>query len=126
MKKLLFLTTFLVSFCCFGNAQIKKIGKIKLTEEKGIKALLDEQQENLQGYRIQVFTGNTTERAKAESIKKEVEEKYQIATYVEYSNPLFKVRVGDFIDKIEAIQLKHKLEKEYPNTYIVKVDKIAL
>ncbi len=110
----------------FGNAQTQKIGNIKLTEEESITTLLENQKENLEGYRIQVFTGNTAERAKAEGIKQAVEEKYQIATYVEYSNPLFKVRVGDFIDKIEALELKHQLEKEYPNTYIVKVKKINL
>ncbi len=125
MKRLLLLAAILIGFYNFGNARTQRIGKIKLTKERGI-AELENQNSKLEGYRIQIFSGNTTEREKAESIKQAVEEKYNIRTYVEYSNPLFKVRVGDFIDKIEAVQLKHQLEKEYPNTYIVKVNRINL
>ncbi len=101
-------------------------GKLKVIEEQGIHSLYASKKENLEGYRIQVFTGNTSERQKAQSIKASIESDYSVNAYIEYEAPLFKVRVGDFVDKIEAMQLKHRLGKNYPNTYIVKEKNIKL
>lgn len=109
-----------------AQGQAKQYGKIKLTEEKSITALLSQSEKNLGGYRIQVFTGNASERKKAQRIRAFVETTFGVNAYVDYESPLFKVRVGDFPDKLEAIALRHKLKKYYNNAYLIKVRRIHL
>ncbi len=126
MKQLLSFVFFVVCLFTAAHSQTKQYQKIRVTEEQGIKDLYANSKENLEGYRIQVFTGNTSEREEAQSIKEFVESNYEVNAYVEYEAPLFKVRVGDFVDKLEAIALKHELGKHYPNTYIIKTRRINL
>ncbi|MBS9767289.1 MAG: SPOR domain-containing protein [Flavobacteriaceae bacterium] len=126
MKRLLIITLLSLPCVVFSQSQVKKIGKIQITEEKGVATLLNANTENLQGYRVQVFSGNANEREKAQNIATTIENEHNVKAYVEYEQPHFKVRVGNFIDKIEAIKLKHKLAKSYPNTYIVRVKEIKL
>lgn len=108
------------------SAQTKQYGKIKLTEQKDITNLLEQSEEDLSGYRIQVFTGNASERQKAHAIKTFIENNFEVNAYVDYESPLFKVRVGDFCDKFEAVTLKHRLKEHYNNAYLVKVKSINL
>ncbi len=124
MKRLLIITLLFIPCIVFSQSQVKKIGKIQITEEKGLETLFISNNGNLEGYRVQIFSGNANAREKAQNIATTVENTYNVKAYVEYEQPHFKVRVGDFIDKIEAIKLKHKLEKNYPNTYIVRVKEI--
>ncbi len=108
------------------KAQIKEFGKIKLDEEKSITDLITESEKNLEGYRVQIFTGNARDRQKAEEIKKTIESELELKAYVEYQAPLVKVRVGNFIDKLEAITVREKLKKKFRNAYLVKVKQIEL
>lgn len=124
MIRLFSLLFIMLSYTTNIWAQSKQYGKIKLTEESSITALLAGSEENLEGYRIQIFTGGASERQKAQNIKASVENTYGISVYIDYESPLFKVRVGDFPDKLNAIALKHQLKKEYKNAYLVKVKRI--
>ncbi len=108
------------------KAQTKEFGKIKLDEEKSITDLITESEKNLEGYRVQIFTGNARDRKKAEEIKKTVESELALKAYVEYQAPLVKVRVGNFIDKLEAIIVREKLKKKFRNAYLVKVKQIEI
>lgn len=126
MKRLLSLIPLLILSVPFVQAQAKQYGKIKVMEEKSITDLLTQDEEDLSGYRIHIFTGNANERQKAQNIKTFVENTYGIGAYVDWESPQFKVRVGDFTDKFEAIMLKHKLKEDYKSAYIVKVEKINL
>ncbi len=126
MKQLFSFAFFVVCLFTAAYSQTKQYGRLQVNEEQGIETLYADTGENLEGYRIQVFTGHTSEREKAQSIKAFVESNYSVNAYVEYEAPLFKVRVGDFVDKLEAISLKHKLEEHYPNTYIIKAKRINL
>lgn len=120
MKRLIFLLITLTCLFISAKSQIKEFGRIKIIEEKEITDLISQNEEEIEGYRIQIFTGNANERAEAQRIKESVEENFGVSAYVDYESPLFKVRVGDFSDKIEAIGLKNKLKQEYRNAYIVK------
>ncbi len=108
------------------QAQTNFFGKIRLDEEKSITNLLVADVKNLEGYRVQIFTGNASDRQKAEEIKEYVETELQIKTYVEYEAPLVKVRVGNFIDKLEAVAIRERLKKKFSNAYLVKVKQIEI
>ena len=76
----------------------------------------------MEGYRIQIFTGS--ERNNANSIKAKFTKEYpDVPAYLLYQQPYFKVRIGDFRNKIEAQYLYRKLLNEYGQVLIVP-DKI--
>lgn len=74
------------------------------------------------GFRIQVFS--SMKRAQADSIKFYLLETYpDLPVYFLYEAPLYKIRVGDFLDRYAAQQQVEFLRKEFPSAFIVP-DKI--
>jgi cell division septation protein DedD len=63
-----------------------------------------EEQGSGSGYRVQIFASSSLE--KAEDVAKHARTVFSEPVYVEYSAPLYRVRVGDFSSKEEALVLK--------------------
>lgn len=79
------------------------------------------------GYRVQVFSSNMQRTAKAEAFKieKKLKDEFpEIAVYVNYTSPFWKVRVGDFKTLQEAKDFRNELITAFPElkseTYTVK------
>ncbi|WP_159522367.1 SPOR domain-containing protein [Sunxiuqinia indica] len=74
------------------------------------------------GYRLEVFFGSGLKaREEAMNVKTEFLTKYpDVQAYMIFQSPDFKVRVGDFRTKNEALALKDRIKKTYPNAFIVK------
>ena len=72
----------------------------------------------LEGYRIQIFSGNKRQPAKDARLKFTRVYRKTKAHEV-YEQPYFKVRVGDFKTKLEALKFKNELTKHFPNCFIV-------
>ncbi|RUT78134.1 hypothetical protein [Ancylomarina longa] len=73
------------------------------------------------GYRIQIFSGRSTDKEKAVAVKNEFLQLFPTErAYVVYSAPDFRVRVGNFRTKLESIALFKACEKYFPNCYPVK------
>ena len=75
------------------------------------------------GYRIFIFTvssaTNNDAREQAYSIKHTFEQDHpNIPCYVIYNSPDFKVYVGDFRRKIDAMNFERTLKKQFPNSFI--------
>ena len=72
------------------------------------------------GYRLQVISTRSREQAfqvKAELIRRFPEHK----TYAVFQSPYFKIRIGNFMDKSEAEDLKKIVARQYPQgVYIVE------
>lgn len=69
------------------------------------------------GYRIQVFAGNNQRVSKGEAYTKESDVKSifpEISTYVVYTAPFWRLRVGDFQTFQEAQRMMAKLRAEFP------------
>ena len=81
------------------------------------------------GYRVQIYSSNQQQTAKAESLDLEARLKDKISqtVYVQYLPPFWKVRLGDFKTYDEAREYKKEFVAQYPDmmgdTYIVR-DKI--
>ena len=77
---------------------------------------------SIQGFRIRIFSDNRqTARTEAESIMKDFEMKYpDIPAYISYANPYFKVTVGDFRTRSEAMRFLKKILPQYQKAFIVK------
>jgi hypothetical protein len=74
------------------------------------------------GFRIQVHFGS--DRNGANSAKTDFMLKYPgYSTYLTYQQPYFKVCIGDFRTKLEAVSVLGKVKKDYPGAFVVR-DKI--
>jgi hypothetical protein len=76
----------------------------------------------LSGYRVRIFFDNRqTARNESEQTVVKFREMYQdIAVYRTYTNPYFKVTVGDCRTKSEAMVLLGRVKKDFPSAFVVK------
>lgn len=85
----------------------------------------------IDGYRVQIYSSNQQQAAKAEALDLEakIKEKIDQPVYVLYIPPFWKVRLGDFRTYEEAKQYKKIFVEQFPavqgDTYIVR-DKIQV
>ncbi|MGM9837353.1 MAG: SPOR domain-containing protein [Paludibacteraceae bacterium] len=85
----------------------------------------------IDGYRVQIYSSNRQQSAKAEALQleKTMREKLSISVYVLYMPPFWKVRLGDFRNYEEANLFKTQIIEQFPtmqgDTYIVR-DKIQV
>lgn len=74
------------------------------------------------GYRVRIFFDNRqTARADSEAALKRFEGLYHdVSAYRSYANPYFKVTVGDFRTKSEAMELLERIKGEFPSAFVVR------
>jgi predicted DNA-binding protein YlxM (UPF0122 family) len=81
-------------------------------------AKINAQNKFIQGYTIQVYTGNSREAATQAK-----EKVYQILTdaspELSYVQPNYRVKVGKFPYRLEAQQTYAELRKEFPNAMVI-------
>jgi hypothetical protein len=71
-----------------------------------------------EGYRVVVYTGSSREEVKKINEKlKELIPGEKI--YSTYRAPVFRVKVGDYFNRIEAYSTLMKIKKDFPNAIIV-------
>lgn len=75
----------------------------------------------LTGYRIRVFYDNGPQaRAKSSVIEKTLQQQLKAPVYRSFESPNYKVTVGDFRTKDEALRIYNALKGTYPTAYIIK------
>jgi hypothetical protein len=76
----------------------------------------------MNGYRVRIFFDNKqTARVASEETLKRFESMYHdVVAYRTYANPYFKVTVGDFRTKSEAMALLERIRYEFPSAFVVK------
>lgn len=81
----------------------------------------NKKREGINGYRVEIFFSSALNaKDLALTRKKNFLEKYpDYDVHVKYTSPNFRVRVGDFRTKNEALKLHKKIEKDYPEAFIV-------
>ena len=77
---------------------------------------------SINGYRIRVFNDNSQNaRTKSESIERYIANTYPgTRVYRSYDSPNYRVCVGDFRSKDEALGLYNSLKSTYPSALIIK------
>ena len=76
----------------------------------------------MDGWRVQIYWGSVrgTARKEAEAAKRKFRAKYSdVPVYMTYEAPIFKVRVGDFRTKSEALKFRSVLPSTFANSYPV-------
>jgi hypothetical protein len=82
---------------------------------------LNKNRQTTPGYRVQIYFGSgSSARIKAMKVKTDFLSSYpEVKAYIIYQSPDFKVRVGDFRTRSEALRLQKKMTRDYPNAFIV-------
>lgn len=71
-----------------------------------------------QGYRILAYTG--TERKTAMDIRRAIIDRIpEERDYLQYRQPTFRLKVGDYLNRIEAQQVLSRIKDISPNALIV-------
>jgi len=75
----------------------------------------------MKGYRVQIHFG--AEKAKALDIKsKFISQNHSLSAYLDYQQPYFKIRVGDFRTKLESYKFLQEISADFPGAFIVNDD----
>jgi phosphate-selective porin len=76
----------------------------------------------MSGYRVRIFFDNKqTARVESEETLKRFESMYHdVVAYRTYANPYFKVTVGDFRTRSEAVRLLERIRGAFPSAFVVK------
>ncbi|MBA3901900.1 MAG: SPOR domain-containing protein [Bacteroidetes bacterium] len=108
-----------------GNIEIICDARIDKLIQKHIS--LNESKPVIDGYRIQIFfASGTNSRKMATDTKANFMAKYpEIIAHVKHEQPNFKVRVGDFRNKLEATRVLNEIKRDFPGAFIV-MDEINL
>lgn len=102
------------------------VGKVTITQENKIKDLVDfhlTQQRSLnglKGYRISIFRDSGQQAsANADMVRSGFISKYEdVKCYKVWEYPFYKLYVGDFRTKSEALRFYKLIEKDYPDAFI--------
>jgi hypothetical protein len=103
-------------------------GKLTIIQNDDIARLVDRQiseeskKKGIVGYRIRVFSNSgSTARKEGEGIMSEFIQKYEdIKTYFNFDSPFYRLYVGDFRTRSEAMKYLKKIEQNFPDAFIVR------
>ena len=76
----------------------------------------------IDGWRVEIFSSSKNDaREQAEKAKKEFLSMYpDMGVYIDFIAPIFKVRVGDFRTRNEALKLRKQIMWKYPKSFEAK------
>jgi hypothetical protein len=128
LSRILICLSFLtLPFIVFSQRNDTIMGKVVIIQDQRIDDLLDKHLQYCQnylhipGYRIQIYfdSGNYSKKG-ALNAKALFLTKYpNVAAYIIFQEPYYKVRVGDFRTKMEAEGFLEKIKYDFPNAYRV-------
>ena len=75
-------------------------------------------EESSYGYRVQIFFGSSRQAAYSAQARF-AEEHPEMRTYIGYTEPNFKVKVGDFRSRLEAQKLASELRQLFSSIFII-------
>ncbi len=77
----------------------------------------------ISGFRIQIYkeSGNTA-LDKALAIRDAFEKRYDVPAYITFNEPYYRVRVGDFRTRLDALRFLEKIKRHYPLAWEIKDD----
>jgi hypothetical protein len=108
-------------------------GRLVVNQDERINELINrhisinKQREGIPGYRIRIFSeSGQGARPRATDARANFFNNYpDIETYLVYDAPNFKVYVGDFRTRSEALKTQRKISRDYPYSFIIS-DRINL
>ncbi|MDP3643726.1 MAG: SPOR domain-containing protein [Bacteroidota bacterium] len=104
------------------------LGKLQIRQDPRITDLLvrhfqiNQRKHGIDGYRLEIFfSSESNARQQSVRVRNEFNLVFPtIPSYLMFQTPNFKVRIGDFRNKSEALKTKAYIASKYPNAFIVK------
>lgn len=99
------------------NAPVNELTRIHIQQNR--------QQKTAAGYRIQIFSGSSYDYTVEwlQQMKTDFETEFpDIPVYLNYFDPDFKIRAGNFRSRLECIPVLKRIRSKYPACYPVKTD----
>ena len=97
-------------------------GKITIDGDPRIDSLMiqqtkiNNQKDGISGYRIQIK--NTTTQKDANTLRTQFSRDFpELKSYLRYNAPYYKIRIGDYLTKLEAQKDLIKIKKKYKGAY---------
>lgn len=119
-RKLFFALILLVGMATATTAQ-----NIHIREESLVAQMMDRFSQlnrsvtTIDGWRVQILA--TPDRQQLEGARQVFQYKYpNINVDWVHTNPWYKLYVGAFANKLDAMRLQYLLKRDYPNAYLVK------
>jgi hypothetical protein len=103
-----------------GNVKIVQAGKI--AELVGVRLAILKKQKGFEGYRIRIFakTGAGA-RTEADDLRVKFRETYEhITPYLNYNSPNWEIHVGNYRNRMEAMEVLDKIKEDYPQAFVIK------
>lgn len=102
-------------------------GRLSINQDERLNELLsrhrriNEKMDGMPGYRIRIFSeSGQNARPNANNVRAVFFNKYpDIETYLQWDAPNFKVYVGDFRSRSEALKTLREINRDYPYSFIV-------
>ena len=123
MKRFGFLL-FILVLAIVGNAQ--NHGSLNVSQDSKIETLIQKQKQlysidsSSNGYRIHIFMEIGNEALKhAEAMKRKFENAFpDIPVYLTYAEPYFRLRVGDFRNRVEAEKCLRRIKPQFREAFV--------
>lgn len=118
-KNVLLKTIFLLFYCfCLGqNGALKITQDNKLDSIISLKKEVNKEDFTSGQYTIQVFSGNFNEGNELfEKLKNEKNEEL----FFSFETPYYKIRIGKYISKIDAIKKLKEIKINFPSAFILR------
>ena len=107
-------------FAQTNNATDSTQHKAHLIQDYRIETLEKAYTDNykLEGFRVQIYSGSKRQPAKQARLR--FSQKFKdVKAYENYYQPNYKVRVGDFKTRLEALKFQKEIVQLFPDCYIV-------
>ena len=123
MKRILFMILF-VATASIAFAQSN--GSVNVSQDDRIESLISKQRQlykldsSFSGYRIHIFMEIGNEALKhAEDVKKQFEKTFpDIPIYLTYAEPYFRLRAGDFRNRVEAEKCLRRIKPKFKEAFV--------
>ncbi len=102
--------------------------RLQITQDPGLAKMVEwhirknEATRGINGFRVEIFFSSALNaRQQAQQIRTNVLRDYPgVSVYLLYVSPDFKVRLGDFRTRNEALELMHRVSGQFPKAFVVR------
>ncbi len=102
------------------NGKVEITGDVKISELVTKHIEFNERMQTVPGYRVQIAAlSGANSRNQAFDLKRRFKAEYpDIEVYIIFTEPNFRVKVGDFTSKLDAYVFMQRIKDTYPGTIV--------
>jgi len=125
MRRIFLLLLVALSIAPALNAQTRK-GRIEITGDVQVGELVkkhiefNERMRTVPGFRVQIAAlSGANSRDQAFELKRRFKEEYpEVEVYIVFTEPNFRIKVGDFTSKLDAYVFMQRIKDRYPGNIV--------